>query len=88
MDAKNVEKIVKGFGNHWRIKIILVLHKEPGLSLDQICGELEGHPVTLSIHISKMTNAGLVRKVYKGRTVQHYLTPLGNNIFTFLKIFK
>lgn len=88
MDAKNIEKVIKGFGNHWRIRVVLALQKEPGLTLEQLCEVLEGHPVTLSIHISKMSNAGLVKKNYKGRHVQHYLTPLGKNVYTFLKMFK
>jgi DNA-binding transcriptional ArsR family regulator len=88
MEVRQIEKIVKGFSNHWRIRVVQLLHDEPGLTVDQLSEATDANFYTLSIHLTKMVNAGLVKKTYKGRNVQHELTPIGKKVFIFVQMFK
>ncbi len=88
MEYKNTEKIVKGFANHWRLKILNLLRRSARLSLDQIAKELDGNFITISVHLRKMTDAGLVSKTYKGRFVLHSITRRGKDVLTFCKKLK
>jgi DNA-binding transcriptional ArsR family regulator len=85
---KKVEKIVKGFANHWRIQILELLANNSHLSVDQITQNLGGNFMTISVHIKKLSDAGLVDKQYKGRFVLHNLTKRGRDILTFCKMLK
>ena len=83
-----MEIIMKGVANHWRVKILFLIYRQPRITLDQIAQNLEANFVTISIHVSKMVHAGLIKKNYKGRFVQHILTKRGESILTFLKMLK
>ncbi len=85
MNEKKLEKTVKGFANHWRIKILVFLDKNPGSILDNISEYTNGNFKTIAVHVSKLNQTGLVWKEYRGRTVLHSLTPLGKNVLTFLR---
>jgi hypothetical protein len=39
---------------------------------------------TIAEHVQRLTLAGLVRKRYRGREVEHDLVPLGKKILTLL----
>jgi predicted transcriptional regulator len=85
---KKIEKIVKGFANHRRIQILELLKSAPNLSVDDISQNLNVDFYTISDHIRKLADAGLVHKQYKGRFVLHNLTKRGKDILSFCKMFK
>ena len=88
LQYKKIEKIVKGFANHRRIQILELLEKTPNLSVDDISQNLDVGFFTISDHIRKLADTGLVDKKYKGRFVIHSLTKRGNSILSFCKMFK
>lgn len=85
MDVRRVERIVKGFSNHHRIRILSLLEKEPGLPLNEIAEELKLNFRTVSEHTKKLVASGLILKKYKGSIVQHQMTELGKDILRFCK---
>lgn len=85
---KKIEGIVKGFANHWRVQILSLLDRSPDLSVDQITENLNANFITISVHLRKLTDAGLIVKKYRGRFVLHSLTKRGKNIITFCKMLK
>ncbi len=54
---KRTEKIVKGFANHHRIRILLLLESEPGLTLTDITEKLRVNLRTSSEHTRKLAIA-------------------------------
>jgi len=85
--ARKLERHFKGVSNHWRIQILLLIARRPGLSLEDILVELEGNQKTFSEHTRRLVAAGLVEKSYAGRMVQHNLTPYGRVFADFIKSF-
>ena len=82
---KELEKIVKGAANHWRIRILLLLESEEPISLGDIARKVEGHFKTISSHTRRLFESGLVAKRYRDQTVFHTLTPLGQKLLQQLK---
>jgi len=88
LQYKKIEKIVKGFANHRRIQVLELLDKTPNLSVDDISQNLNVGFFTISDHIRKLADAGLVEKKYKNRFVLHNLTKRGKCVLSFCKMFK
>ena len=88
MQYKKIEKMVKGFANHRRIQILELLDKSPSLSVENISESLNVGFFTISDHIRKLSDTGLIEKNYKGRFVLHTLTKRGKYILSFCKMFK
>jgi DNA-binding transcriptional ArsR family regulator len=86
LPPKRLEKIVKGFANHRRIQILVLLKNAPELSVNEISDNLRINLKTASEHIHRLNRAGLVWKRYEGATVRHKLTSLGVDILEFLRI--
>lgn len=86
--ARQMERHFKGIANHWRIDILLLVSKNPEITLDGIVGELKGNFKTISEHTRKLVQAGLLNKKYLGRNVTHSLSPYGKKLTTFIKSFK
>ena len=86
--AKQMERHFKGIANHWRINILLLVKKNPEITLDGIVGALKGNFKTISEHTRKLVQAGLLNKKYLGRNVTNSLSPYGERIVDFIKIFK
>ena len=86
LQYRKIEKVVKGFANHRRIQILQLLNKTPDLSVDDIAQNLNVNFTTISDHIRKLSDTGLVDKKYKGRFVIHTVTKLGKHILSFCKI--
>ena len=80
-----MEKIAKGFANHWRIRIINLLHEKPDLSVFEIADELDANFKTISEHLKKMSAAGLVLKRNVTNEVEHALSENGKVVLKFLK---
>jgi len=85
MNYRYLEKIVKGFANHNRLKILELLKNEPNLSVYEIAEKLKIGYVNTSDHIRKMTIAGLLKKTNDGNNVLHKLTSRGETILMFCK---
>jgi predicted transcriptional regulator len=83
-NPRELEKILKGCGNHRRIEILVLLKERPNLALWEIAAELGVNFRIVSEHIRRMSAGGLMQKRYKGRSVLHSLTPLAKNVLTFL----
>lgn len=85
MNYHKLERLIKGFANHNRLKILELLHKEPELSVADIADKLKIGYENTSDHIRKMAIAGLVLKRNVGLNVCHKLTPLSESILVFCK---
>ena len=86
-EAKRVERYFKGSANHWRIAILWLIGDKPNINVDSIADELNANIKTISQHISKLHQFGLVDKKYLGRTVTHQLSPYGKRFYHFTKTF-
>lgn len=84
---KKMERHFKGVANHRRIQILLLIGKEPGLSLDVVADRVKGNMKTIAEHTRRLALAGLVEKRYRGREVEHHLTPYGRQFLSFINTF-
>ncbi|MFZ3020366.1 MAG: MarR family transcriptional regulator [Minisyncoccia bacterium] len=82
---RELERIVKGFANHRRIEILILLNNEPELSVQEIADRLKSEMKNISAHINKMAIAGLVMKRSDNKSVRHKLTKRGNSILKFVR---
>jgi len=85
MEYRKVERIVKGFANHNRIKIMELLENRPELSVMDVSKILKIGYENASDHIRKMAIAGLLLKKNSGPSVLHKLTPRAKSILVFCK---
>ena len=76
--------ILKGAGNHRRLRILLLLSQTPHLGFYQINHRSVGSLPTIAENAQRLALAGLVQKRYRGREVEHTLAPLGQRILTLL----
>ena len=86
--VRRFERIFKGAGNHYRIRILLLLGENTDYSLRAISQKLNADFRTISGHTEKLKNAGLIQKRYSGQTVYHELTPYGDKVLVFIKDLK
>jgi predicted ArsR family transcriptional regulator len=85
--AKQMERHLKGVANHRRIEILFLIAREEGISVEGISNNLRCNFKTISEHIRRLVQAGLVEKKYKGRLVAHRLSPYGRTFTSFLTTF-
>jgi DNA-binding transcriptional ArsR family regulator len=85
MNYHKLERLIKGFGNHNRLKILELLNKEPELSVIDIADKLKMGYENASDHIRKMAIAGLVMKRADGLNIRHKLTSRAKSILVFCK---
>jgi len=85
---RQMERHLKGVANHWRISILYLISENDGISLDEISEKLGGNVKTISEHTKKLVQAGLVNKRYRGKFVEHSLSPYGKKFVQFLKSFQ
>jgi len=85
--SKQLERYFKGAANHYRISILLLVSKKPGMTLDQITESLKANTKTISEHTRKLTQAGLLNKKYEFRSVVHELSPYGKKFIKFISSF-
>ena len=72
---RKLERAVKGFANHNRLRIMDLLKREPELSVDDVAEKLGIGYMNASDHIRKLAIAGLVMKRSDGKCIRHKLTP-------------
>jgi len=85
--SKQLERHFKGIANHRRIDMLMLVYKKSGLTLDQICENLNCNYQTLAEHASRLTRAGLISKKNKGNNVEHSITPYGKKMCNFIADF-
>ncbi len=85
IEYRKLERMVKGFANHNRIRILELLDLKPELSVADIADELKMGYENSSDHIRKMAIAGLLMKRNVGPSVLHKLTPRAKSILMFCK---
>jgi predicted transcriptional regulator len=86
--AKQMERHLKGVANHYRIKILLLIAERDGITLDDIVTTLDANEKTLGEHTRRLSVAGLVNKKYRGKFVEHTLSPYGKTFVRFLQSFQ
>lgn len=85
---KQMERHLKGLANHYRISILFLIDQADAITLDKIIKTLGGNKKTIGTHTNKLFLVGLVDKKYRGRYVEHTLSPYGKMFVDFLKAFK
>lgn len=86
LTPRQTEKIIKGFSNHTRIKMLILIDGKPELSVFEISRELKINHKTASEHLRRLTIAGLLLKHNRANNVLHILSPRGKSILKFLRI--
>ena len=77
--------VVKGFANHYRIKILLLLNVRSELSVGEIADSIKTDEKNASQHLSKMAIAGLVIKRHDGTMGRHKPTEGGQQALKYLQ---
>jgi DNA-binding MarR family transcriptional regulator len=85
--SKQLERHFKGVANHRRIAILGLVAKNPGITLEEIAESLDCNIKTISEHTRRLVQAGLLNKSYKGRKVEHKVSPYGMKFFNFIDKF-
>lgn len=85
LKPRQIEKIVKGFANHRRAQILILLEENPELSVQDISAKLKINYKTASEHIRRLAISELVLKRNRGINVLHAVSPLGQVVLKFLR---
>ncbi len=83
-----MERHLKGVANHRRIQILLLIAAHSPLTLDDIITGIDANPKTIGEHTRRLSQAGLIDKHYRGKFVEHTLSPYGKLFVRFLKSFQ
>lgn len=86
--ARQMERHLKGMANHYRIQILLLVGEHNGITLEDIVETLEANEKTIGEHTRRLYQAGLINKKYRGKFVEHTLSPYGKTFVSFLKSFQ
>ena len=85
--AKQLERYFKGAANHRRIDILALVNKHQDVSVEEIADFLNANVKTISSHTQSLVRAGLLNKKYRGRRVEHELSPYGEAFLSFMRTF-
>ena len=83
-----MERHLKGISNHYRIEILLLVAQCDGITLWDIIETLGANEKTIGEHTRRLYQAGLLNKKYRGKFVEHTLSPYGKTFVRFLKSFQ
>lgn len=86
--AKQMERHLKGMANHYRIEILLLVARINKITLEDIVDTLGANQKTIGEHTRRLYQAGLLNKKYRGKFVEHTLSPYGKTFVQFLKLFQ
>ena len=86
--AKQMERHLKGISNHYRIEILFLIAERAGITLEDIVEALGANEKTIGEHTRRLYQAGLINKKYRGKFVEHTLSPYGKTFTRFLKSFQ
>lgn len=84
---KQLERYFKGAANHYRIEILFTVDKVKGITVEELARQLDANFKTISEHTRRLVQAGLLNKSYKGRQVEHTLSPYGKKFVKFMRTF-
>ena len=83
-----MERHLKGMSNHYRIDILLLIAESEAITLEDIIKTIGANEKTLGEHTRRLYQAGLINKKYRGKFVEHTLSPYGKVFARFLKTFQ
>ena len=83
-----MERHLKGMSNHYRIQILFIIAERKEITLEDIVETLEANEKTIGEHTRRLYQAGLINKKYRGKFVEHTLSPYGKTFVSFLKLFQ
>jgi len=83
-----MERHLKGMANHYRIEILLLIAAREAITLEDIVDALGANEKTIGEHTRRLYQAGLINKKYRGKFVEHTLSPYGKTFVDFLKSFQ
>ena len=83
-----MERHLKGMANHYRIEILLLIAERDGITLEDIVETLGANEKTIGEHTRRLYHAGLLNKKYRGKFVEHTLSPYGKTFVHFLQSFQ
>ncbi len=83
-----MERHLKGIANHYRIEILLLVADQEGITLEDITETLKANDKTIGEHTRRLYQAGLLNKKYRGKFVEHSLSPYGKMFVRFLQSFQ
>jgi len=83
-----MERHLKGIANHYRIQILLLIADQNGVTLEDIVETLGANEKTIGEHTRRLYQAGLINKKYRGKFVEHTLSPYGKTFVRFLQSFR
>jgi Mn-dependent DtxR family transcriptional regulator len=86
--AKQMERHLKGVANHYRIDILLAIDDQKEITLEDIIKTIKANEKTIGEHTRRLCQAGLVNKRYRGKFVEHTLSPYGRTFVRFLRSFQ
>ncbi|MBI2121640.1 MAG: winged helix-turn-helix transcriptional regulator [Candidatus Sungbacteria bacterium] len=86
--AKQMERHLKGMANHYRIEILFLVSERDGVTLEDIVETLGANEKTIGEHTRRLYQAGLINKKYRGKFVEHALSPYGKMFVKFLESFR
>ena len=86
--AKQMERHLKGMANHYRIEMLLLIAERDGITLEDIVETLGANEKTIGEHTRRLYHAGLINKKYRGKFVEHTLSPYGKTFVRFLQSFQ
>ena len=86
--AKQMERHLKGMANHYRIEILLHIADHDKTTLENIIEALAANEKTIGEHTRRLFLAGLINKKYRGKFVEHTLSPYGKTFVRFLESFR
>jgi len=86
--AKQMERHLKGIANHHRIEILLLISEREGITLEDIVEALGANGKTIGEHTRRLYQSGLINKKYRGKFVEHTLSPYGKTFVRFLQLFR
>jgi len=86
--AKQMERHLKGISNHYRIGILLLIAERDSITLEDIVEALDANEKTIGEHTRRLYHAGLLNKKYRGKFVEHTLSPYGKTFVRFLQLFQ
>jgi len=83
-----MERHLKGISNHYRIGILLLIAEHDSITLEDIVETLDANEKTIGEHTRRLYHAGLLNKKYRGKFVEHTLSPYGKTFVRFLQLFQ
>lgn len=82
-----IEEICKTLASTVRLQILFFLKNHPNSLAKDISKSLNCNIKTLSQHIKKLHQSGMINRLNKGREVELSLNEKGNRIIDFINIY-